>query len=178
VAHLRRVPHSLKITFIGADGVGKSKLIDAFLGERPSTEIQLEDLRTVNTFLPEWQYAITFWDILGRDRYLSQSEDFFLGAHAIVLVYSVNSSATFMDAIYLREGLRGLVPRVPLILIANKIDLSAVVPYEEAFGWAQTNNADFCLTSAKTGDGISETFDLIVDVAIHYQQRLMTEQKK
>lgn len=163
-----------KVALAGAPGVGKTRLLDSFgsgKAEVLRTRAPGLEVRVYALLVDGGPAQIAFWDIAGQKRILRLCDQFFEGAHAIGLVYDVTMPFTFFDAMFWRESVQGIAPLVPILVIGNKIDLRAVVPHEEAQGWAAIHQMGFALTSARTGEGISAAMDLLSRRAVQEHRR-------
>ncbi|HRE47086.1 MAG TPA: Rab family GTPase [Aggregatilineales bacterium] len=164
-----------KITLIGAERVGKSLLVTTYINELGTDFRHVSegtDLRTTVVNAPRHQAQITLWDMAGRDRYHRLRDQIFVGAHAVALIYDVTSPSSFFDLMSWRDTIQGIAPRVPMIVIGNKIDLPTVVPPEEVRGWSEANGLTFWLTSAVTGEGVMNAFEHLSDIAaLEYKRR-------
>lgn len=163
-----------KVALAGAPGVGKTRLLDSFgsgKAEVLRTRAPGLEVRVYALSLDGGPVQIAFWDIAGQERIFCLCDQFFEGAHAIGLVYDVTMPFTFFDAMFWRESVQGIAPLVPILVIGNKIDLRAVVPHEEARGWAAIHQMGFTLTSTRTGEGISAAMEMLGRLAAQEYRR-------
>jgi small GTP-binding protein len=114
---------------------------------------------------------LSIWDVAGQDRFISFRDTFYRGAHAVALVYDVTSPPSFFDLTHWHDEIQSTVPLVPMVVIGNKSDLYAIVPSDEARGWAKSLNMPFLLTSAATGENVNAFFAGLAYLAVQEQRR-------
>ena len=94
-----------------------------------------------------------------RDQYLRTGDGF-------VCAYAITMMATFKETNVLHDRILMLkdVPRVPFILVGNKMDLEEdrEVPYEKGKELATQLGVPFLETSAKKRTNVTETFEAVV----------------
>ncbi len=162
------------VAVIGRPNVGKSTLMNRFLGEKlaivspkPQTtrQNQLGILTTADA-------QVIFVDTPGIHRARTALGDFMVEAakealaDADVILFLVDMSAPLTQADHMiAETIRTNAPETPLILAMNKLDLlkpDEVLPRSEQYLEALAPNADWLAFSAKYGDGAGELFDKIM----------------
>jgi Ras-related protein Rab-18 len=156
---------TVKALLIGDSGVGKSSLMMRFTCDKFDEDIgttigidfkvktvELDDGTTV---------TMQLWDTAGQERFRTLTASYYRGAQVVVLVYDVNSSASFLNVARWLDEVRSFCGEsVILMLIGNKIDLFAGDSRcEDAVEFAKKNNMLFALCSAKTREGVSQAFD-------------------
>ena len=93
-------------------------------------------------------------------------------AHASLVVFDSTSSSSFRFIESLVErfeiGRRRMQLPLPFVLVTTKVDLESdrVVDSEEARAFAEAHSARYIETSAKTGQGVHEAFQLAIDSAM------------
>lgn len=160
---------TLKIVLVGAPDVGKSGLLRCYGADKQETLcVHLNDLtlRTLRLTIEEHPLQVTFWDVNGKDRYCRMPDHYFQDAQSVALVYDVSMPATFFDIMYWYQHIQSLAPLVPAAVIGNKIDLGAVVPTEEAQGWAESRHMAFAQTSVRTRQGVDDALSLLLWLAM------------
>lgn len=181
-------PH-YKIVILGNSNVGKTCLIyrfarDTFLESTNPTiganfftkYVRLED---------GTNYKFDLWDTAGQERYKSLTPMYYKGASAALIVYDSSSFESFEGAKdWIKELHNNASPSIVIALAANKIDLGRVVSREMGQELAQKHSLLFSEVSAKTGEGISESFINIakrlpkVPIKKHLGQKLDTPKKQ
>lgn len=147
---------------LGAVGVGKTSLVRRFVesifSERYQATVGVKiDRKTVT--LGANTINLMLWDLQGEAEHQASRLEYLRGSAG----YLVVADATRADTLAAAEGLvaraEALVPGVPWLLVINKVDLEAesVIPPARLVelqhrGWSVLR------TSARTGQGVEETF--------------------
>jgi small GTP-binding protein len=160
-------PLAHKIVIIGESDVGKTSIIRCF-DEQTFVSSQnptvgacfLSKTLTVN----DYPVVLNIWDTAGQERYRSLVPTYAHGARAAILCYDCTSPASF-DALdtWLETLHRFCATDFALFLCGNKIDLPETVPQAHAKQWAADHNAQYKMTSAKDGVGVTELFRAIAE---------------
>lgn len=159
-----------KVILIGNGTVGKTSLVRRFIeedfGHSYKQTIGL-DFFIKQLVLPgDVQVALQVWDIGGQTIGGKMLGNYIYGAQAVLLVYDVTNYNSFQDL----EDWFGVVKKtfkgeeMPYVaLIGNKSDLShmRVVKPDKHNDFADSNEMYSYFVSAKTGDGVSRSFNRI-----------------
>ena len=109
--------------------------------------------------------SFEIWDTAGQEKYRSLAKMFFKDAAVALIVYDVTSKKSFEEIkAYWMDLVKENGPKkVIMYIVGNKIDLSEkeVVNEDEARAFAENENVNFWLTSAKNSTGIDELFNEI-----------------
>lgn len=153
----------VKVCFLGDTNVGKTsiifkqqnELIDPLSTTSPSIiRISIDD------------NVLELVDTAGQERFRSITNNYYRQASIAILVYSVCDRISFNGMKTFYENLKNVNPDARVIVVGNKSDLpNHVVSDEEGSNYAKAINANFIITSAKTGDGIKELFQQISLIA-------------
>ena len=160
----------VKIILLGDSGVGKTCIINRYLnnefisescstfGSYPSKK---EVIKSNNKFL------LSIWDTTGQEKYHSITDLFIKGADIVILVYSIDSKASFDGLNYWYNSVKEKLKEKNYILAitGNKSDLAdkEEVSEEEGKIYAKEKNAKFKLVSAKEDiKGINTLFDSLL----------------
>jgi small GTP-binding protein len=158
-----------KVVVIGDSGVGKSSLIEKYTKDSKDVTVEYKQKAIkVEDIVIKGQ----IWDV-GVDKYKAYS-----GAVGALLVYSVNSKASFKNCEVWLNELKSFNahPGMVVMLVGNKCDLNDTreVPEDEAKSFALKNNLTFIETSAKDDTGVGEAFErILLDI---YKQQTSTGQ--
>jgi small GTP-binding protein len=165
--------YKFKIAVVGDGGVGKTSLIKKFT----QGTFQKDYIKTIGAQFTKIQkeidgdeISLIFWDIAGQGGFDFLSSLFYKDSKACILVYSLEEnelgSESFNHIIDWSNELRMRCGNIPIVLFANKVDL------------IQENDIDitkiqriiddmkifrYYLTSAKTGQGVNEAFNIIIE---------------
>lgn len=162
--------HLLKVIIIGDSGAGKSSLIKRF-SDDTFTESYISTIgvdfacRTLE-FASNLVVKLQIWDTSGQERFRSITSSYYRGAHGIIMVYNCDSSNAFQNLPnWLREARNNACTDCPVMVIAAKNDLTAVVSDAEGEEWARANGCLFASTSSKLDRGVFEAFSRLAKVA-------------
>ncbi|KAH0787777.1 small GTP-binding protein [Histomonas meleagridis] len=170
---------NIKLVFIGDSSVGKSSLVVKYCTKAFPFEIQ----PTVNAAyqtkifqLPDkTEIELRIWDTAGQEAYHSLAPIYFQNSSIAFVVFDITSHSSFKNVenwikLVREYGNKNMV----VVIVANKADLEndrQVQPKE------YNDLADKCgtlvqETSALTGIGIEEMFDLAVNKLIESDESL------
>lgn len=159
-----------KVCLIGEGAVGKTSLIrryvlDAFedgyletIGAKVSKKA-VEIARSHDDVLVRLDMAI--WDIMGQQRFRELLRDaYFGGANGVLAVADLTRRETLDELYVWIDRVDRIASQVPIVLVINKADLAERAQFREpdAARAAKAFNAEFLMTSAKTGANVEETF--------------------
>jgi len=159
-----------KIVIIGDAAVGKTSLINRFVGAKFKEDYRptlganlLRQNVEIEVDAKQFLCTLVIWDIAGQSRFELIRSLYFKGSVAGCLVYDCTRPTTFENIknIWLNELLINTGSTLSFVLIGNKIDLkdSQSVLKEEGMELAQEINAtEFIETSAKTGENVIHAF--------------------
>ena len=154
----------LKVCLVGEFAVGKTSLVNrfvhnAFQGRYMATigaKIQKVDLK-----VDQSRVIMTLWDIMGEKGFRELlREAYFEGANGLVGVCDLTRPSSLLDLEDWIAAVYRIAGQVPLVIVANKADLTehTVVTEEEVQAFARRHNCESYITSAKTGEGVGEAF--------------------
>ncbi|NHI88428.1 MAG: GTP-binding protein [Candidatus Thorarchaeota archaeon] len=107
------------------------------------------------------QVTLQVWDLAGQPRFESVRQGFYRGARGGLLLYDVTRRRTFLNVEnWKEEAFANLQKEIPLILVANKVDLedSRVVATEEGEKYAKKNKLIYVESSALTGENVEDAY--------------------
>ena len=159
---------TIKVVLIGESGCGKTSIIQQFaykmFDPNCTTSISSQYISKILSFSDIKQsLKIEIWDTAGQERYRSMAKLFYKDAKIIIFVYDSTSKSSFEELknYWIPEvqnsGNGGYVSAI----VANKSDLYEIeaVNREEGMKLADSINAIFQVTSAKSGVGINNLFN-------------------
>ena len=170
---------------LGDGGVGKTALRLRFMGHGFQSsylstigadfalkEVILENKESIK---------MQIWDLAGQVHYSKIRTNYYIGAHGAFIVYDVVRPDSFENITnWILEVKKNLNKPIPIVLIANKIDLrnqfdQAVSKNDgqklkEKLEKEYENKVYYVETSAFTGAGVDEAFHLLVkELSANYQ---------
>ena len=164
-------PEGIKITLIGNSGVGKTSIINQYIDqtfdEANAATIGANYSEKVITKNNK-EYELNIWDTAGQEKFHSVGKHFYKDAYIVCLVYDITSQDSLdqLKEIWYPDIKKYGEKYTILAVVGNKSDLyenDNLADENQAKEFAQSINATFMLTSAKTGDGIEKLFDTLVD---------------
>jgi small GTP-binding protein len=154
-----------KICMLGGFAVGKTSLVARFVSsifsDKYLTTIGVKiDRKPI--VLEQSTINMVIWDVAGEDEFQTVQRTYLRGSSGYLLVADGTRASSFETALQLQKKAEDTVGAVPFILALNKVDLAAEWQIDpRAYtrlaeqGWTITR------TSAKTGDGVEETFQAL-----------------
>ena len=162
---INRTIYQFKIIMIGDSAVGKTSLVNRFMG----FEFQENYACTINadfkikslTIDSTTGAELTVWDTCGQEKFRAMTRQYFKDAHGIILVYDVNSENSFKGlSLWLNEVKTNCKNNVSVILVGNKIDLdNRKISKEDGNSFAVNNGLMYVETSSKEGINIDTPFE-------------------
>ncbi|CAG5135901.1 unnamed protein product [Candidula unifasciata] len=164
-----------KLVLLGDIGVGKTSIFmrvkdDVYHGDTASS-IGIDTCSRQLT-IDNKDIMISLWDTAGVERFRTLTRNFFRNTSAVLLVFSVDEPSTLSYLSKWEENVKEYAPTAQRFLIGNKVDKDQLVSQEAAQHFAAFHNCEFVfMTSAKTGQGISEVLSTV-------GQHLLSRHKK
>ena len=164
---------SFKISVIGDGQVGKTSLIKKFTKggfERDYVKTIGAQFSKYVKEIGEDEIRLIFWDIAGQDDFLFLRPAFYKDSIAAIIVYSLEENElgirSFEHIINWYENIKKFCGDIPIIIFANKVDLveednldkTEIRKIVEKQGFL-----GYYLTSAKTGQGVHEAFNILIN---------------
>lgn len=157
-----------KILIMGDGGVGKSCLVNRFVGNGFPDEYDatIFDKYRHDINVDGQRITVELHDTAGQEEFKALWDDWILDGDAMVLVYSVSKKESFQIIV---EKLHKLIQRtreddhtsIPIALCGNKCDLDESlheVDPAEAQEYARQHGWGWCEVSAKTNHQVSLPF--------------------
>ena len=174
-----------KITIIGEGSVGKTSLIKKFT----QGSFQKEYIKTIGAQFSEYDSEISgdtirllFWDIAGQDDFLFLRPSFYRESRAAIIVYSLEENdlgkRSFEHITDWLEDIKKYCGDIPIVLFANKVDLIDENNLNKTKIQELVKERDilgYYLTSAKTGQGVHEAFNAIIEKLYSKYKALSSE---
>ena len=162
-----------KITVVGDGGVGKTSLIQKFT----NNTFKKEYIKTIGAQfsvfdkeIEEDKVKLLFWDIAGQDDFNFLRPAFFKNSQTAIIVYSLEENQLGEDSFeHIQNWVKDIYSycgEIPVVVFANKADLVAEQKLDTSklSELVKKNNfLGYFTTSAKTGQGVIEAFNTIID---------------
>ncbi|MFX1386616.1 MAG: Rab family GTPase [Promethearchaeota archaeon] len=162
-----------KIVIIGDGAVGKTSLIKKFT----KGTFEKDYLKTLGAQFSKYNKEINgdiirliFWDIAGQDDFNFLHHLFYKESKAAIIVYSLEENELGRDSFtHIKnwyEVLETHCGNIPVVLFANKVDLVDEKSLNTTKIQKLVNEHNFLkyfITSAKTGQGVIEAFNTIIE---------------
>ena len=159
----------LKICLVGEEAVGKTSLIRRFsTGQFDESYIRtlgaVVTKKTVKLKEPEGRDVnvdMVILDIMGKRTFMQLFKDaYFSGARGILAVFDMTRRSSLKDLLTWVSSVRETVGPIPVVALANKIDLAErqEVREEDIEQVLAPLKIPVMRTSAKTGESVEEAF--------------------
>ena len=162
-----------KIVVVGDGAVGKTSLIKKFT----KGTFEKDYIKTIGAQFSKYNkefngdmVILLFWDIAGQDDFNFLHHLFYKESKAVIIVYSLEENElgrkSFTHIKNWHEAVEQNCGNIPIVLFANKVDLvdeSSLNSAEIQKHVNEYNFLNFFLTSAKTGQGVIEAFNTIIE---------------
>ncbi|KDR07159.1 Ras-related protein Rap-2c [Zootermopsis nevadensis] len=157
-----------KVVVLGSGGVGKSALTVQFVSGcfMEKYDPTIEDFYRKEIEVDNSPCVLEILDTAGTEQFASMRDLYIKNGQGFVVVYSLTNHQTFQDIKAMKELITRVkgTERVPILLVANKVDLEhqREVPTSEGNGLAQVWGCPFVEASAKNRTNVNEVFAEIV----------------
>ena len=167
-----------KICMIGAGGSGKTAIVNRFLTQKFSEQyiVTIGSQFAVKTVTvkshsdTDVRVKLLVWDLAGQERFDFIRTSYYKGSKGALLVYDVTRKNTWKELPkWIEETESALGIRIPIVLLANKVDLEdeRVISKEMGLQFVEDNNLNGYLeTSALTGENIDDAFKILAQATI------------
>ena len=172
---------------LGAGGVGKTSIRQIFTEEKKKIEQNYRATIGADFSIKDYVFKqqdekihirYMIYDLAGQSRYKSGRANFIEGSHACILVYDIANRSSLEEISEWLNEFKEIIPfNVPIVLVANKIDLrdnntdGSIISTDEGVKFAQKlskkdngekkNNLYFIEVSALENINIDKVFDYI-----------------
>jgi small GTP-binding protein len=151
-----------KVCMLGGFAVGKTSLVSRFVSsifsEKYLTTVGVKiDKKSLT--MDDREVTLMLWDIYGQDEFQTVQQSYLRGSSGYLLVVDGTRRATLETASKLQEIAQQVAGSVPFVVVLNKADLASEWQVDERGLWKLADRgATIVRTSAKTGEGVEETF--------------------
>ena len=176
---------SVKITFVGDSGVGKTCIISRYTHDS-------FDPKSISTMAVSYTQKIIkknnrnikldIWDTAGQERYHALGKHFYKNSYIVCLVYDITRLESFQNVkdIWYKDIKTYGEEDIILAIVGNKCDCyeQENVSDNDAKKFADDVGAIFQLTSAKSGIGINLLFKKVMNAYLNPEFESRIEAKK
>ena len=161
--------NEIKTILVGMSGTGKTNIINALTGKPFNTTLFST---TTSTFVDKImevnhkKHRVEIWDTAGQERYRSLTKMFINDSKIVIFVYDITDKKSFEEVDFWVKTVKEILGDNPIFgLAGNKKDLfqNEQVEEEEGQKKAEEIGAIFKLTSAKTGVGINDFMQKLLE---------------
>ncbi|MBD3406924.1 MAG: GTP-binding protein [Candidatus Lokiarchaeota archaeon] len=159
-----------KICVIGNGGVGKTSAVKRYSQDVFSEDYQVtvgvqHSSQTIEIDGEDGPMKVKtiVWDLGGQDKFKFVRPMFYRAARGLVLMFDITDKKSFEDLPkWIKEAESNIGQSVPIILVANKIDLdNHAIEIHEIERYADFIGAQYILASVKTGENVDNVFKKI-----------------
>ncbi len=159
-----------KVVLVGDKAVGKTSLIRRYVTDQfddrylltlgAKVTKKIEEVRLPDRSL-DVSLELNVWDIMGQEGFRELAKEaYFHGSRGILAVADLTRKSTLEGINTWVQSVRDVTGPVPLVLLANKKDLTSqaqVTPADVSAAAAKLGCGSF-VTSAKTGENVESAF--------------------
>ncbi|MFX0123983.1 MAG: Rab family GTPase [Candidatus Hodarchaeota archaeon] len=176
----RKLEQLYKVCLVGDGGVGKSAILERFLGKESSqcgykptigTEIAVKSI-----FIDEIELKCQIWDIAGQSHFEFVRAGFYKGSRAVIMVFDLTIPHSLYHLSKWKNEVMTIVNQtIPLLVVGNKYDLESTLDHEEIESFIETlkqetpsRSVPLLFTSALTGYNIKKLFETLGRSILEY----------
>lgn len=177
-------PITHRVVLIGDSQVGKTSLIHRFV--RNSYEKQQKNtvgavFHTYEEDVNGQKVIMQIWDTAGQEKYRSLGPIYYRNASAGIAVYDTTNPDSLNGLQQWISDFKRHTDQPLLFIVGNKIDIASNDTNslrEQAQEFADKNNAQLFLASAKTGEHVKEMFKSVFTELVKSGKISVTEKPK
>jgi len=160
----------IRIVIIGAASCGKTAIIQNVLHGSFKNEYKMTMAGEIH--IKKFKYKdkeidLIINDLPGEERFKVARDSAYPGSKGALLLFDLTRLPTYNPILKerLKECWMGANERIPIVVIGNKKDLINFrsIRYKEALEYCNRIPCPYIETSAKTGEGIKEAFEKIIE---------------
>ncbi|MBI5000154.1 MAG: GTP-binding protein [Euryarchaeota archaeon] len=167
--------YTRKVCLVGDPAVGKTSLVRRFVIDKYDDSYIMTlgaKVMKKNVILDaegkKADVTLMIWDVMGQKHFKIIESVAFKHIQAAFIVCDMTRRSTLDNIRYWAEALREVSGKVPLIILVNKIDIAnqAELNEQDVQKAAAGFNAQYFMTSAKTGDNVEKAFSTLAKLAL------------
>jgi len=149
----------IRMTTIWKTGFAYFSSLKHFLKPHPYFKKSIGiDFKIKRVEVNDMKFKMQIWDTAGQERFRTITAAYYKAASGILLCCDMTNEASLGSLDNWVNQIKMHAPEACLILVGTKNDLEAKVPVDVLRVWANERDMPFVSTSAKTGNGVTETF--------------------
>ncbi len=165
----------LKILTAGEGGVGKTTLLHRYVEGKFSADTRMTI--GVEFFLKETeingnQCTLQLWDFGSQERFRFLLESYVLGAKGAMLMFDLTRMSSLGNLEQWLNIVRKGDPNLPILFLGTKLDLEDEIQVDDDYAQSflnEYNLIDFLKISSKTGENVSQAFELLTQKILERQ---------
>lgn len=159
-----------KVVFAGAPSVGKTSIINCIKNKNTDqTQVTVgANFTSHRSIYSDKVVELQIWDTAGMEIYRSLGDSYYRDANVSIIVFDLtDANSEDMVKFYVDAVKKINRENCKFCIVGNKNDLeNKMAPKDKIQAFCNENNYNFFITSAKTGEGIKEMVDEIVELLI------------
>jgi len=166
----KRAP--VKIILLGDSAVGKTKLVERFLMDNYHPQQMSTYALTLFNYEAEIEgrkVQVDFWDTAGQERFQSLHPAYYYQSHACILCFDITRKVTYTNMQKWYKELQEYRKGIPIIVIANKIDLDMSVT-QKTFNFPAKKKLPFYFVSASDGTNVVKVFHEAITLGQRFKE--------
>jgi small GTP-binding protein len=167
-----------KVIMLGSSGAGKTSLVQRYChntyaggGHKPTLGFDFSAKKLESSGK---KIAIQVWDTAGQEEYKAVAKMYYKDVHGVVLVYDTTDKTSFEKVKFWLDDLEMNGHKMEQrVIVGSKMDLitKREVTMYEGKKFATERKLEWAECSAKTGEGVIELFDTLVNMIVkEYEQ--------
>lgn len=167
MTHIEPPNYIRKICLVGDPAVGKTSLMKRFVLDTYDdsyimtigAKVMKKEVDILNRG-KNTHVTLMVWDVMGQKHFKIIESVTFLHVKGGIITCDLTRKATFDNLEYWIKALTNISGEIPLILLANKLDLADSIEVTEEMlkEFSSKHNVPYLMTSAKTGDNVENAF--------------------
>jgi len=160
----------IRLTMLGDSGVGKTSIINSFLGEPFSdvylTTIGKDKLKKEMKMKDGKTIKIIIWDTAGQERFHSLAANTIKGTQGIGLTFDLTRKSSFDNLQIWLKDIKEINDSIPIVLFGNKCDIieKREVTDNDVKTFLNECQFQYFETSAKMNINIEQGFNSLAEL--------------
>ena len=165
----------LKILTAGEGGVGKTTLLHRYVEGKFSAETKMTigvEFFLKETEIDSKQCTLQLWDFGGQERFRFLLESYVLGAKGALLMFDLTRMSSLQNLEQWLNIVRKGDPNLPVLFVGTKLDLGEEIQVDDDYAKSflkEYNLIDFLKISSKTGEHVSDAFNILTQKILERQ---------